>query len=130
MNYHPEPACLACQIPDPPPEQTCTRGRDHRVGTASGCPALRPAHHRLRPPPVLRHAPHPPQQATDMTPARQPRHPLHTLATAELTACRRQLEHAVAFVGRQDPIPAVHASLQTTLEDVPAEQDSRARERS
>ena len=39
MNHHPGPPCLACQIPDPPPDQTCTLGRDHRVGTASGCPA-------------------------------------------------------------------------------------------
>ncbi len=31
-------ACLACQMPDPPPEMTCTLGRDHRVGLASGCP--------------------------------------------------------------------------------------------
>ncbi len=31
--------CLDCGMPDPPPEQTCTLGRDHRVGTASGCPA-------------------------------------------------------------------------------------------
>jgi len=32
--------CLACQVPDPPPEMTCTLGRDHRVGVASGCPAV------------------------------------------------------------------------------------------
>jgi len=28
--------CLACQMPDPTPEMTCTLGRDHRVGLASG----------------------------------------------------------------------------------------------
>jgi hypothetical protein len=39
VNYRPGPSCLACQMPAPPPEQTCTLGRDHRVGTASGCPA-------------------------------------------------------------------------------------------
>ncbi len=64
-----------------------------------------------------------------MTPAEQPRHPLHTLTTAELTACRCQLERAIAFSGRQDPVPAVRAGLQTTLEDVLAEQDTRTRER-
>ncbi len=31
--------CLDCQTADPPPEMTCTLGRDHRVGAASGCPA-------------------------------------------------------------------------------------------
>ncbi len=31
-------ACLDCGIADPPPEQTCTEGRDHRVGLAAGCP--------------------------------------------------------------------------------------------
>jgi len=39
VNGHPERAFLACQMPDPPPEMTCTQGRDHRVGAASGCPA-------------------------------------------------------------------------------------------
>jgi hypothetical protein len=32
------PQCLRCGMPDPPPEETCTGGRDHRVGTADGCP--------------------------------------------------------------------------------------------
>jgi hypothetical protein len=31
--------CLDCDLADPPPEMTCILGRDHRVGTASGCPA-------------------------------------------------------------------------------------------
>ncbi len=31
--------CLACQMPGPPPEMTCTLGRDHWVGVAAGCPA-------------------------------------------------------------------------------------------
>jgi len=30
--------CLACQLADPPPDMTCRLGRDHRVGTAYGCP--------------------------------------------------------------------------------------------
>lgn len=32
-------SCLACGIADPPRSMTCTLGRDHRVGAASGCPA-------------------------------------------------------------------------------------------
>ncbi len=39
MKRSPEPACLTCQMPGPPPEQTCTLGHDHRVGTSAGCPA-------------------------------------------------------------------------------------------
>jgi hypothetical protein len=30
--------CLACQMPGPLPSMTCRPGRDHRVGTAAGCP--------------------------------------------------------------------------------------------
>ncbi len=30
--------CRACGLADPPPDPTCTGGRDHRVGTAAGCP--------------------------------------------------------------------------------------------
>ena len=33
------PQCLRCGMPDPPPEETCTGGRDHRVGVKAGCPA-------------------------------------------------------------------------------------------
>jgi hypothetical protein len=29
--------CLDCGMPAPPPEQTCTKGRDHRVGLTAGC---------------------------------------------------------------------------------------------
>ena len=31
--------CLCCRMADPPPEPTCTLGRDHRVGREAGCPA-------------------------------------------------------------------------------------------
>jgi hypothetical protein len=31
--------CLICHMTDPPPEQTCTLGLNHRVGGARGCPA-------------------------------------------------------------------------------------------
>ena len=65
-----------------------------------------------------------------MTPAQRPRHPPHTLTTAELTAYRHELEHAVAFFGRQqDPVPAVRAGLQARLADVLAERASRTRQR-
>lgn len=30
--------CLCCRMTDPPPEETCHLGRDHRVGHAAGCP--------------------------------------------------------------------------------------------
>ncbi len=57
----------------------------------------------------------------------QPRHPLHALTTFELRGYRRQLENAIAFFGQQDPVPAVRADLQTTLDDVIAEQEARKR---
>ena len=30
--------CMGCGMADPPPDMTCRWGRDHRVGTATGCP--------------------------------------------------------------------------------------------
>jgi hypothetical protein len=30
--------CRVCGLADPPPDPTCHDGRDHRVGTATGCP--------------------------------------------------------------------------------------------
>jgi hypothetical protein len=30
--------CRVCGLADPPPDPACRDGRDHRVGTASGCP--------------------------------------------------------------------------------------------
>ena len=30
--------CWICGLADPPPDPTCHDGRDHRVGTATGCP--------------------------------------------------------------------------------------------
>jgi len=38
LSGHPGQSCLACQMEDPPPDMTCTLGRDHRVGIAAGCP--------------------------------------------------------------------------------------------
>jgi hypothetical protein len=31
--------CLECGVADPPADQTCGQGRDHRVGTEAGCPS-------------------------------------------------------------------------------------------
>jgi len=30
--------CQVCGLADPPPDPMCRDGRDHRVGTAAGCP--------------------------------------------------------------------------------------------
>jgi hypothetical protein len=55
----------------------------------------------------------------------KPEHPLHALTTFELAGYRRQLEHAIAYVDRQDPVPPVRANLQAALDGVIAEQDDR-----
>jgi hypothetical protein len=57
----------------------------------------------------------------------QPKHPLHALTTYELTYYRRRLENAIAYLGKQDPVPAIRIDMQTTLDKVIAEQDERAR---
>jgi hypothetical protein len=57
----------------------------------------------------------------------QPKHPLHALTTYELAYYRRRLENAIAFLDKQDPVPAIRADLQTALDKVLAEQDDRAR---
>ena len=57
----------------------------------------------------------------------QPKHPLHALTTYELTYYRRRLENGIALLDKQDPVPAIRASLQTALDGVIAEQDDRAR---
>ena len=56
-----------------------------------------------------------------------PKHPLHALTTYELAYYRRRLENALAFLDKQDPIPAIRADLQAALDKVIAEQDDRAR---
>ncbi len=38
MNGHPGRACMGGQMAGPPPSMRCRLGRDHRVGTAAGCP--------------------------------------------------------------------------------------------
>lgn len=55
----------------------------------------------------------------------QPKHPLHALTTFELRDFRRQLESAIAFFDRQDPVPPARGRLQARLDDVLAEQESR-----
>ena len=57
----------------------------------------------------------------------QPEHPLHALTTYELTYYRRRLENALAFLDKQDPVPAIRADLQTALDGLLAEQESRTR---
>ena len=56
-----------------------------------------------------------------------PKHQLHALTTYELRDYRRQLESAIAFFDRQDPVPPARRRLQAKLDDVTAEQDDRAR---
>ena len=56
-----------------------------------------------------------------------PKHPLHALTTYELTYYRRRLENALAFLDKQDPVPAIRADLQAALDKVIAEQDDRAK---
>jgi len=57
----------------------------------------------------------------------RPLHPLHAMATFELKDYCRQLESAIAFFDRQDPVPQARHRLQARLDDVLAEQDERAR---
>ena len=56
-----------------------------------------------------------------------PKHPLHQLTTFELRDLRRDLERAIAFFDRQDPVPPARSQLQARLDDVLAEQDDRGR---
>ncbi|MGH3201463.1 MAG: hypothetical protein ACRDP5_05335 [Streptosporangiaceae bacterium] len=56
----------------------------------------------------------------------QPKHQLHALTSYELRDYRRQLESAIAFFDRQDPVPPARCRLQATLDEVVAEQDERA----
>lgn len=57
----------------------------------------------------------------------QPKHQLHALTSYELRDYRRQLEGAIAFFDRQDPVPPARDRLQARLDEVIAEQDDRAR---
>ena len=57
----------------------------------------------------------------------EPPHPTSQLTTYELRDFRRQLESAIAFFDRQEPVPPARRRLQARLDDVLAEQDERAR---
>jgi hypothetical protein len=57
----------------------------------------------------------------------KPKHPLSQLTTFELRDYRRQLESAITFFDRQDPVPSARDQLQASLAAVLAEQDERAR---
>jgi hypothetical protein len=56
-----------------------------------------------------------------------PRYRLTELTTYELRDYRRQLERAVAFFDKQDPVPAARDRLQVSLDQVLAEEDARRR---
>lgn len=57
----------------------------------------------------------------------EPKYRLTQLTTYELRDYRRELERAIAFFDRQDPVPPARDRLQATLDTVIAEQDERAR---
>jgi hypothetical protein len=57
----------------------------------------------------------------------QPKHPLQALTTYELTYYRHRPENALAFLDRQDPVPAIRAELQAALDSVLAEQQDLVR---
>jgi hypothetical protein len=57
----------------------------------------------------------------------QPKYSLPSLTTYELHDYRRQLESAIAFFDRTDPVPPARGDLQARLDAVIAEQDERAR---
>ena len=56
-----------------------------------------------------------------------PRHPTAQMTTYELRDYRRQLESAITFFDKQDPVPSARGHLQARLDAVLAEQESRTR---
>ena len=62
----------------------------------------------------------------DPVPVDQPQHPLHALTTFELRGYRRQLESAIAFFDKTDPVPPARDDLRARLDAVLAEQEDRA----
>jgi hypothetical protein len=74
--------------------------------------------------PVLSAPTQPPGPAEPGT-VSQPRHRMHALTTYELRDYRRQLETAIAFFDRQDPVPTARRRLQTRLDEVLTEQEDR-----
>ena len=57
----------------------------------------------------------------------EPKYRLTQLATFELRDYRKQLEGAIAFFDKQEPVPPARARLQERLDAVLAEEDERAR---
>ncbi len=57
----------------------------------------------------------------------QPGHPLHALTTYELARYQKELERAIAYFDRKNPVPPARAELQARLDDVLAQQDERTR---
>ena len=57
----------------------------------------------------------------------QPKHPLYALTTFELRGYRRQLENAIAFFDARQPAAPARADLHARLDEVQAEEQSRAR---
>jgi hypothetical protein len=57
----------------------------------------------------------------------QPKHRLTQLTTYELRDYSQELERAIAFFDKQDPVPPARAGMQARLDAVIAEQDERAR---
>jgi hypothetical protein len=47
------------------------------------------------------------------------------MTAAELARYRRQLQHAIAFFDRQDPVPPARADLQARLDAITAGQPAR-----
>ena len=68
----------------------------------------------------------PPRPAEPVT-VTPPQHPMHALTTYELRDYRRQLENAIAFFDRRDPVPPARDGLQARLDEVIAEQQYRQR---
>jgi hypothetical protein len=57
----------------------------------------------------------------------QPEYPLHALTTYELRDYRRQLEHAIGYYQDSHPAAPALGGLRQSLDEVTAEQESRAR---
>jgi hypothetical protein len=58
---------------------------------------------------------------------KQPKHRLAQMTTYEIRDYRRELERAIAFFDKCDPVPPARDQLQTSLDAVLAEQEDRKR---
>ncbi len=61
------------------------------------------------------------------TTVENPKYPLHAMTTYELRDYRRALERAIASADTEQPPALVRADLHARLDDVQAEEQSRAR---